>query len=75
MLCLHVFIEKDHLSFSDEGKNIIFSRKLPSFQIYKKDHIPALFFWKDHVFGAFKENIIFPCIFLRKIIFHFPPKE
>ena len=31
-------------------------------------------FWKDHLFRKFEENIIFPCIFLRKIIFHFPSK-
>ena len=29
-------------------------------------------FWKDHLFRTFEENIIFPCIFFRKIIFHFP---
>ena len=29
-------------------------------------------FWKDHLFRTFEENIIFPCIFLRKINFHFP---
>ena len=33
------------------------------------------FFWKDHVLGAFEENIIFPIYFLRKIIFHFSSKE
>ena len=61
---LHVFLEKDHLSFSVETKNIIFSgKKLPSFQIYKKDYISESFFWKDHVFGAFERNIVFPCIF------------
>ena len=41
----------------------------------KKDHIPVRFFWKGHLFRTFEENVIFPCIFLRKIIFHFPSKE
>ena len=31
-------------------------------------------FWKDHLFRRCEENIIFPCIFLRKIIFNFPCK-
>ena len=31
-------------------------------------------FWKYHLFRKFEENIIFPCIFLRKIIFHFPSR-
>ena len=29
-------------------------------------------FWNDNLFRLFEENIIFPCIFFRKIIFHFP---
>ena len=32
-------------------------------------------FWKDYLFRAFEENVMFPCIFLRNIIFQFPPKE
>ena len=28
--------------------------------------------WNDNLFRLFEENIIFPCIFFRKIIFHFP---
>ena len=31
-------------------------------------------FWKDHLFRKFEENIIFQCIFLKKIIFHFSSK-
>ena len=31
-------------------------------------------FWKDLLFGRPEENIIFPCIFLKRIIFHFPSK-
>ena len=43
---------------------------------YKKDHIPVRFFWTDHLFQAFEENIIFPnIIFLdnktRKTIFQY----
>ena len=32
-------------------------------------------FWKDHILRTFAENIIFPCIFLRKMIFHLPCKK
>ena len=39
-----------------------------------KDHIPVQFFWNDHLSRTFAENIIFPCIFLRKIILNFPSK-
>ena len=38
-------------------------------------HIPVSFFWKDHIFTIFEENIIFPCICFRKIIFHFTCKD
>ena len=31
-------------------------------------------FRKDHLFRTFEENAIFPRIFLRKIIVHFPPR-
>ena len=65
-----------HVFFSPVKKYSIFEKKkchLSSW--YKKDHIPVQFFWKDHLFGTFEEYIIFPCIFLRKIIFHIPPKE
>ena len=50
------------------GKNIIFpdnTRKIMSSRGS---------FSKDHLFRKLEENVIFPCIFLRKIIFHFPPK-
>ena len=36
---------------------------------YKKDHVQARSFWKDHLFRKFEENIIFPGTFLGKIIF------
>ena len=60
----HVFLEKDHLSFSFQRKNIIFSRKKTIFPdnarkiIFQRDS-----FLKDHLFEAFEENIIFPRIF------------
>ena len=65
----HVFLEKDDLSFSVQKKTPITpdnTRKI----IFQFE-----FFWKDHLFGAFEENIIFPCIYLRKIIFHFPSRN
>ena len=46
---------KEKISYSPEKSNI--------FPEIQKDQIPVQFFWKDHVFGAFEENIIFPCIF------------
>ena len=56
---LSMFFGKNTI-FPDNKRNIIFQRD---------------YFWKDHIFGAFEENIIFPFIFLRKIIFHFPSKD
>ena len=46
--------------FRDNTRKILFQRN---------------FFWKDCLFGAFEENIMFSCIFLRKITFHFTSKE
>ena len=66
MSYFHVFFEKDHISFSNK---IIFSGKKKynlSRQYNKKDYIPVRFFWKDHLFRLFEENIIFPCIFLER---------
>ena len=39
-----------------------------------KDHVQARTFLKRPSFRGPEENIIFPCIFLKKIIFHFLPK-
>ena len=64
-----VFHEKDHLSFSARGKNIMFSGKKNIFP----DSTRRIMSRHCHLFGTFEKNI-FPCIFLRKIIFHFPPK-
>ena len=52
----HVY-RKKNTTFPDSTRKII-SQRDP--------------FWKDHLFRTFEENIIFPCIFFRKIIFHFP---
>ena len=52
------FSSKEKISYFLE-KNTIFpdnTRKIK----FQRD-----FFWKDHLFGAFEENIIFPYIFLR----------
>ena len=73
----HVFFEKYHFSFSVRKKDIMFSgRKKCHLPLrYFKDHIPVQFFWK----GIFSEHIknisYFHVFFLRKIIFHLPPKE
>ena len=53
------FPEKNTI-FPDNTRKILFQRSV---------------FWKDHLFGSFEENIIFPCIFLRKIIFCFLSKN
>ena len=64
-----------HVFFSPVKKYSIFGKKkchLSSW--YKKDHIPVQFFWKDHLFRTFEENIIFPCIFWERSSFIFRPK-
>ena len=79
--CFHVFFEKDYLLLSFHKKDIIFSGKRNVIFRHNKRKILFqcifffFFFWKDHLFRTFEEYIIFPCIFLRKIVFHFPPKE
>ena len=59
------FPSKEKISYFPEKKH----------HLSKKVHIPYDFYYKDYLFGAFEENIIFPCIFVAKIIFHFPSKE
>ena len=72
----HLFFEKYHLSFFVPKKISYFRGKKCYLSSWcKKDYIPMQFFWKDHLSGTFEEYIIFPSIFLRKINFHFPPKE
>ena len=68
---MYFFFDKDHLSFSLHRENFIFSRKRNVFFpdgtrkiIFQED-----FFGKDHLFRTFEENIIFPCIFLRKNVY------
>ena len=71
----YVFLEKDRLSLSSQGKNM-FSEKKNIFPDNTRKVMSRWgSFWKDHLLGTFEENIIFPCIFLRKIIFHFPSKR
>ena len=69
---LLVFPEKSHPQLPVQGKNIMFSGKNT---IFWDNTIKIISqrgpFWKDHLFRTFEGNIIFPCIFLRKIIFHF----
>ena len=71
----YIFLEKGRLSLSARGKNIMFSGKNAIFpNNTRKIMCRRSPFWKDHFFRKFEENIILPCIFLRKIIFHFPSK-
>ena len=66
----HALFDKDHLlSFSTQRKTIIFygEKKHHLSRYYKKDRGQVRISWK--------ENIIFPGIFLRKIIFPFVSKE
>ena len=66
----HSLFDKEHLlSFSTQRKTIIFygEKKYHLSRYYKKDRGQVRISWK--------ENIIFPGIFLRKIIFPFVSKE
>ena len=70
----HVFPEKDRLSLSAQGRNKMFLGKNTIFpDNTRKIMCRCDPFWKDHLFRKPEENI-FPCIFFRKIIFHFPSK-
>ena len=73
----HVFFEKYHLSFSVRKKNIIFSGKRNA--IFPHDIRKIIFqcnFFGKTIFLEHLKNIsYFHVFFLRKIIFHFPPKE
>ena len=63
------------LSFSVQGKKkTCFLEKNTTFPASTRKIMSWLGpFRKDHLFRTFEENAIFPHIFLRKIIFHFPP--
>ena len=65
------FFEKDHLSFFAQKKNILRKRN-PIFPDGTRNHILVRFFQKGYLSRTFEKNIIFPCVFLRKITFHFP---
>ena len=69
------FLRKIVSHFSAQGKNIMFLGKSTIFP----DSIRKIMsrrspFGKDHPSRKFEEIIIFTCILLRKIIFHFPSK-
>ena len=69
------FLRKIVSHFSAQGKNIMFSGKSTIFP----DNIRKIMsrrspFGKGHPSRKFEEIIIFTCILLRKIIFHFPSK-
>ena len=70
------FLGKTIFHFPSKEKVSYFRKKSPHFsRQYNKDNVSVRFFWKDNLFGAFEKIIVFPCLFLRKIIFHFPSKE
>ena len=74
----HAFLIKIiFFHFPLKKNNIIFSgkKKYHLSRYYKKDHVQTPNFWKDHLFRTFEENIIFPGIFFRNIIFPFVSKE
>ena len=64
------FLRKIIFHFPSKKKNHIFWRKSTTFPdntkkiIFQRD-----FFWKDQLFAAFEENIIFPCILFYLFIF------
>ena len=75
----HVFLQKDRLSLSAQGKNMFSGKKIPSFQIIQERSCPSAALFENTIFSERQKKIllmqiIFPCIFLRNIIFHFPSK-
>ena len=69
----HVFLAKGYSSLSSQGKNIMFlGKKNTIFPDNTRNSMSQRNpYWKDHLFGAFEENIIFPCIFLERSSFIF----
>ena len=60
----HVFLEKDHLPFSDQRKNIFSGKKIPSFQIIQeRSYSSAIFFGKTIFSGHLKEISYFHIFF------------
>ena len=72
----HVFPGKGRFSLSAQWKKMMFlGKKYHLSRWYKKYHVsPRPFLERHHLFRRCEENIIFPCIFLRKIIFNFPSR-
>ena len=70
------FLRKILLHFPSKEKISYFlEKKCYLSRYHKKDHIPARSFWKDYLFEAFEENIIFPCIFWERSSFIFRLKN
>ena len=69
------FLRKIIFYFPSKEKIYFWLKKWHLSRLCTKDHIPMRSFWKDHLFRTFEENIIYPCIFLRNIIFHFLSKK
>ena len=63
--CLRVFLEKNHLSFSVQRKNIVFPQKqTPSFQIIQESSCSGVVFWKRSSFqNTWRKYYIFMCFF------------
>ena len=80
-ICRKYYISKRFLikiiffHFPPKEKIYFLEKKKHLSRYYKKDHVQARIFWKNYLFRTFEENIIFPDIFLRKIIFRFVSKE
>ena len=51
------FLPKEKITYFIEEKKYHLSR------YYKKDHVQARIFWRNHLFRTFERNIIFPGIF------------
>ena len=66
------FLRKIIFHFPSKKISYLPEKKIIFQIIQERSYQSAIFFWKEHFFGTFEENIIFQCIFLREIIFHFP---
>ena len=69
------FMRKIILQFASKEKIYFREKEILSSQILQKRSCSSTIFWKDHLFRTFEENIISPCMFLRKIKFPFLSKK
>ena len=69
------FLRKIIFHFPSKEKNKFSGEKIPSSRIIQERSYSSANFWKGRLFRTFEGNTIFPCIFLRKILFHFPSGE